>query len=532
MNYREILTKDNIHKKNRKKFSIFRFVFSNTFIVVVLMLMQILFLYIYFNHISNKVLYYLIYYLEFIIVVIFLNLRKTRDTIKVSWLYIFLISPTAGALLYLVFILSDLFLSKKSRLNNLVANSKLLYKNYEKDIKGSSFLDLDISEAGFLNYFNGFTSFKPYTDTKVKYFNEGYDAFIDIFESIEKAKKTIFIEIFILSDGIIWEEMLKLLKGKVKEGVEVKLMFDGLNSLSSFNKNYCNDLSKFGIQAKQFNPLIPFLSNQHNLRDHRKIIIIDNKICYTGGINIADEYANLYERFGYWKDAAIKIEGAAVESFTIMFFQLWYVDLETNIFDIDKYLENTVSVNNVDNKTHYIPYTDYPAFPENISYEIYKYLFTTSRDYVYIMTPYLVVDEGMFSTIEAAAKHGVDIRIIVPHIPDKKYVYYVNRSYYKELVLAGVKIYEYTPGFIHSKVYIQDDRRAVVGTANLDNRSMYFNYENGLYIYNDCELISDLKNDFEKTFEKCILMDITEISKGAAKYKILGAIFKIFAPLM
>ncbi len=350
---------------------------------------------------------------------------------------------------------------------------------------------------------------------------------------MRNAKEFIFIEIFILSDGIVWREILKILTEKAKEGVKVRLMFDGINSLSSFNSSYCDILKKYNIEAKVFKPLAPVLAITQNQRDHRKLFIIDNKIAYTGGVNIADEYANLYERFGVWKDAAIRVEGNAVESFVIMFLQVWYMDEKTNIYDFESYLTKYDKKVKTANKTAIItPYTDYPGLSENISLQIYKYMINCANKYIYIMTPYLVIDEEMSDALESAAKRGVDVRIIVPHIQDKKYVFFVNRSYYKNLTFAGVKVYEYLPGFIHSKCYLQDDIRAVVGTANLDFRSMYLHYENGVYYFADNDAIMDLKADFDKTFGECKEMTLYEIDKIPMIHRVLGKILRIFAPLM
>ena len=467
-----------------------------------------------------------------------------KDSFKIIWMLVFIAMPIFGVLLYFILRLTDLVSYKRNKLRDTVINAKKYYdfsysdvirdrlNSDDRSINNSMDLKEEVyHEYSFYNYFRDYVKCPIYNEASPKYFANGKDAFEDILKKMKDAKHFIFIEIFILSDGIVWQEMLKILKEKAKEGVEVKLLVDGLNSIFRFNRRYCEYLKKFNIDAKIFKPISPLIASTQNRRDHRKIFVIDNQVAYTGGINIADEYANLFERFGYWKDSCIRVEGKSVDSFTIMFLHLWHIYSNSKVINFDKYLiKNNSKMEN--NDAVYIPYTDYPNLSENISLEIYKYMFNSSNDYMYIMTPYLVIDEAMVDTIESAAKRGVDVRIIVPRIPDKKYVFYVNRSYYRSLVLAGAKIYEYMPGFIHSKVYLQDNIRAVVGTANLDYRSLYMHYENGIYIYNDENVLKDIKNDFDKVLSESKEMNMAEIVKIPIRYRFFGAILKVFAPLM
>lgn len=547
MGERVVLSKDSEYAKKRKKFSILGIIFSPMFFIVIFLILELILILHFLDIFYGTKLQIFIDLLNIAEVIYLINSKKIKDSFKVTWMVVFIMMPIFGVVLYLVLHFTTLFNGYRSKLRDLVIQSKKYYdfslseelknkindKNYQNQFDNDLIKEQVTTELSFFNYFHNHAKIPTYDNTDVHYFDNGKDAFEDILTKMKDAKKFIFIEIFILSDGIIWQEMLKILKEKASQGVEVKLMVDGLNSVSFFRRSYCKYLKKFNIEAKIFKPVSPLLSNTQNHRDHRKIFVIDNEIAYTGGINIADEYANLYERFGHWKDSAIRIEGNAVSSFTIMFLQLWEVASKSKLFEVKNYLETSKrEFDNTNSDGLYVPYTDYPNLPENISLQIYRYMFNSAKKYMYIMTPYLVIDEALVDTIEAAAKRGVDVRIIVPRIPDKKYVFYVNRSYYRSLTLAGAKVYEYMPGFIHAKVYLQDDIRAVVGTANLDFRSLYLHYENGLYLFGDINALNDIKADFEKVFAESKEMTLAEIIKIPARYRFWGALLRIFAPLM
>ena len=545
MNSIEVLKKDSEYAKYRKKFSILRVLFSPMFFVVMFFILEIFILVSSVDYIKSPGFQVFIIVLNIVEVLYILNSNKIKDSFKITCMIVCILMPIFGVIIYFALQFTDLFTGHRSKLKDIVRNSRKHYdfsfsedlnqKNLSRD--ESEILKLANSnichEYTFMNYFYNYAKVPAYNNASLYYFNNGKDAFEDIISKLKSAKKFIFIEIFILADGIIWQEILKILKEKAKEGVEVKILVDGLNSILRFNNNDCRYLKSFNIDAKIFKPIFPLFTLTQNHRDHRKIFVIDNEIAYTGGINIADEYANLYERFGYWKDACIRVEGKLVTSFTVMFLQLWSIFSHSKLVDFDKYLpENTKNVENANNNAIYVPYSDYPNLPENISLEIYSDMFNSATKYMYIMTPYLVIDESVVETIESAAKRGVDVKIIVPRIPDKKYVFYVNRSYYRSLVLAGAKIYEYVPGFIHSKVFLQDGIRAVVGTANLDYRSLYMHYENGLYFYGDFRVLKDIKADFDKTLAESREMTINEIIKMPVIHRFFGAILKVFAPLM
>ena len=531
-----LLNKDSEYSKNRKKFSLLKVIFSPMFFIILFCIIEILLIFYFLDEFTGASFQIFINILHIGEIIYIVNSKKIKDSFKVTWMIVFIMMPVFGVVLYFILSFSNIFNGYRGKLKDIVIQSKkYLDFSHSDEILEKRSLTKDSSdrELSFFNYFYNHAKVPAYSNTKVQYFNNGKDAFEDILQKLKMAKKFIFIEIFILSDGIIWQEMLKILKQKASEGVVIKMMVDGLNSVSFFNRRYCKYLKSYNIEARIFKPVSPMLSNTQNHRDHRKIFVIDNEIAYTGGINIADEYANLYERFGHWKDSAIRVEGNAVESFTIMFLQLWEVGSKSRVFEVNGYTSKYESkLENTDENALYVPYTDYPNLPENISLQIYRYMFNSASKYMYIMTPYLVIDEALVDTIESAAKRGVDVRIVVPRVPDKKYVFYVNRSYYRSLTLAGAKVYEYLPGFIHSKVYLQDDIRAVVGTANLDFRSLYLHYENGLYLYGDDNALRDIKDDFTKILNDSKEMNLYEILKMPARYRFWGAILRMFAPLM
>ena len=532
----------------RTKFSILRLIFSTFFYIILLLILEIYLLLNFYDTIQELGFVRITYFLTAASIIYLINSKRDKSAYKISWMIIFLVLPGFGVLLYIVIRLIDLFNKGRKKIKDITIQSQKFYNYKYSDFlrkqivkyKNNRLNHIDtskntqmINELTFFHYLDSYAKLPVYNNTDLHYFNNGNDAFCDIIDKLKLAKKFIFIEIFILADGIVWQEILKVLKEKAKNGVEVRIMFDGLNALSSFTKSYCKVLKSYNIDAKVFKPIAPVLSNTQNRRDHRKIFVIDNEVAYTGGINIADEYANLYDRFGYWKDAAIRVTGNAVESFTVMFLQVWQVDLKTRLIDFSNYLPKYSKKIPCDDKNAFtLPYTDYPSLYENISLQIYKYMFNNANNYMYIMTPYLVIDEEMVNVIESCAKRGVDVRIIVPHIPDKKYVFYVNRSYYKSLTLAGAHVYEYMPGFVHAKVYLSDNLRGVVGTANLDFRSLYLHYENGAYFYNKSDVISDIKADFDSVFDECKEMTLPEIANIPKKHRVFGAILRVIAPLL
>lgn len=373
-------------------------------------------------------------------------------------------------------------------------------------------------------------SFLPvYKNNYNKYYPSGEEFFKDLLDDLKSAKSFIFLEFFIIGKGILWDAILEVLKQKVKNGIEVRVIFDDIGSLKTLPHNYNKFLEKLGIKCVVFNPIIPILSLIHNNRDHKKIAIIDGQIAYTGGLNIADEYVNLKKRFGVWKDTGIKIVGDATKSFTLMFLETWHYTKDSDE-DCSIYL-NVPPIISSYSPGYIEPYLGDPMAETNVPHGVYLNIINSATDYLYLTTPYFAIDLEIQSALISASKRGVNIKIIVPHIPDKKYIFRVTQSYYKSLIKHGIKFYEYTPGFIHSKMILADDKLATVGTVNFDYRSFYHNYECGVWLYNT-KTINDIKQDFNNTLAQCAEVTSEYIKDNIGFFKLfLGEFFKLFAPL-
>ena len=336
----------------------------------------------------------------------------------------------------------------------------------------------------------------------------------------------------------MWGSILKILIDKAKEGVEVRVMYDGMLEVSTLPANYCKLLQEHGIAAKAFSPIRPVISSHYNYRDHRKILVIDGKVAFTGGVNLGDEYINREERFGHWKDTAVMLKGDAAASFTLMFLQMWNITETEPRFE--PYMSicqeaarasGGFSVTRGSSDGFVIPYCDCPLDEDKVGELVYMDILNRASDYVHIMTPYLILDGELETALKFAAQRGVDVKLILPGIPDKKLAFALAKSHYKRLIDAGVKIYEYTPGFVHAKVFVSDDMKAVVGTINLDYRSLYHHFECAAYLYKT-ECIPDIEQDFQDTLSRCRMVTRESIKNEKAFYKIMGSLMKFIAPMM
>ena len=347
-------------------------------------------------------------------------------------------------------------------------------------------------------------------------------------EDLKKANKFIFLEYFIIEEGKFWDSILEVLKEKARLGLDVKVTFDDIGCMSTLPGDYAKQLKKFGIEAIPFSRMKGQADNEFNNRNHRKIVVIDGVIGYTGGINIADEYINEIERFGHWKDVGIRLEGEAVREFTKLFLIDFGINLKTPL----NVPSDLYPICSIKEKGYVVPFGDgpKPLYERRVGKTIIQSILATATKYVYITTPYLIIDNELCVSIENAALRGVDVRIIVPHIPDKKIVFNMTRSFYKRFLDANVKIYEYEPGFIHAKTYIADDKYAIIGTINLDYRSLVHHFENGVWLY-DCDCIRDLKNDIDSTLSKSIQIT-SKMIKTNIFNRIFRALVRIFAPML
>lgn len=463
--------------------------------------------------------------IELMVLVYLFNCRMD-STAKLSWMLLISAMPYLGTLFYLWTKIEVGHRKVKKKLNKLTKETKTLLvqdKETIKELKSESH-----DSAALAQYLYKIDNCPVYSDTDVEYYPLGDDKFPAMLEEIEKAEKFIFLEYFIIEEGYMWGKILEALVRKAKCGVDVRVMYDGTCDFSTLPYYYPRRLAKFGIKCKRWEPIKPVVTSSYNYRDHRKILVIDGKVGFCGGVNLADEYINHIERFGHWKDTAVKLTGPAVDSLTLMFLQMWNVK-EKEHEDFTPYFNHYERQTNA--KGYVIPYAESPLNNNKIAERVYMDILYTAQNYVYIMTPYLVLDDELSTALCHAAERGVDVRLILPGIPDKKAVYDLAKRHYKRLVDSGVKIYEYTPGFVHAKVFLSDDIKAVVGTINLDYRSLYHHFECAVYMHG-VSCIGDIKKDFRYTFDKCRKVTYDTIKHESIVVKVVGAVLKLFAPLL
>lgn len=463
-----------------------------------------------------------------VVILIIVN-RDTDSGFKISWLFLIAVMPVFGISLYF-YVRVDIPAGKiRDELRRIHDTTVDLNENDDYEL---ALLNNEKSpDAGIFNYLHKHGDYPPYSNTLVKYMPLGDDAFPVMLDELRKASKFIFIEYFIINDkSEMWQEIYRILRDKIHEGVEVRVVYDGMGSMLTVSPSFAEKLQRHGIQCMAFAPVKPFLSTYQNNRDHRKIIVIDGKTAFSGGINLSDEYINRRKLYGHWKDNAVMIKGDAVKSFTIMFLRMWNV-----ISGKDENYHKYVNEKDLEHRNladgHVAPFDDSPFRSERVGKNVYTDIINSARDYVYIMTPYLVLDESMREALKYASKRGVDVKIMMPHIPDKWYAFALARTYYPELIPAGIEIYEYTHGFVHSKTTVSDDVRAVVGTINYDYRSLYLHYECGVYLAAN-SAIKDIKADFDNTLQKCKLFTIEDYHNSSFFMRLFGRILRVFAPLM
>lgn len=460
------------------------------------------------------------FFYEFLSVVIVLAIIKESKRLSsdLVWILVIMLFPLIGTLLFIIF-------------NNNKNNSKVL-KNINKNIEeGKRYLiqDEKIKEEldGRLKYISEFAGFPVSKNNEVKYYPLGDEVYPVMLEELKKAEKFIFMEYFIINKGKMWQGILDILIEKAKQGVDVRVLYDDMGSISMLPSDYPKTLEKQGIKCIQFNKLAPFAGIIMNNRDHRKMTIIDGHTVFSGGINLSDEYINLDDRLGHWKDNGIMIKGEAVWNFTVMFLEIWN-SFRTEDEDYNKYKYDFK--NQYKENGYVVPYGESPLDDVITSEDIYLNIINQAKKYLYIYTPYLIIDTDMINSLILATRRGVDVRLVVPGIPDKKIVYDLTSSYFNTLIKGGVKIYTYTPGFIHSKVFVADDEIATVGTINLDYRSLYLHFECGIYM-KDTNVIEDVRKDIEEAIEKSHEVNLKETKTGLFK-GLWQAVLRIFAPLM
>lgn len=506
-----------------------RIIFSRTLIIFLMIILQTLVLVFSFTWLEN--------YLHFIwegmtvlggFLIIYIINRDEPVEFKMTWIIPICLFPVLGALIY-VFMISNaggIGLRVKTGIR-IRETQELLYTGSETKEVISQCLPVF---QGFARYMDRTAGYPAYHNSAAVYYPTGQDKFEDLIAELKRAERFIFLEYFIVERGIMWGAVLEVLKEKVKEGVEVRVMYDGMCSIVLLPYRYPEELKRYGIRAKMFAPIMPFLSTNQNNRDHRKIVVIDGKVAFTGGINLADEYINRKTVYGHWKDVAVKVTGDAVRSFTIMFLQMWNVS-EKGEEDYERYLQDIRFDAPLYHDGFVIPYGETPTMKREVAKTVYESMINGAARYVHIMTPYFIVDREFLDSMRYAAERGVEVAMILPGIPDKKVVYYIARTFYPELLEAGIRVYEYVPGFVHAKVFVADDESATVGTVNLDYRSFYHHFECGAYFYEN-QVVARIEEDFQSTLQKCREVTKEYYRRIPLWQKMVGRIFRLFAPLM
>ena len=503
-----------------------RTLFSRIILVTISLLVQIFIMYLLFSVGKHIVLIFGGFtLLSFIIVLSIVNSRR-NSSYKIVWIILLLLFPGIGVFFYILYKLQFSIRKMKRKLDvetNISSKYLIQDRVLLNNIKNNN---RELYNLAY--YINNVSSYKIYDNCNVKYYDSGLSIYKDLLESLKSAKKYIFMEFFIIDKGYMLNNIVNILKDKVKEGVEVRIMYDGFGSLFSMHKDFNDEMENYGIKCCVFSPLKPVISFHYNYRDHRKLCIIDGNIAYTGGFNIADEYINMKQRFGYWKDGGIKLVGDVVDSYVVMFLELWNINNNNNI-EYEKYISRNKNI--FKNNGYVIGFGENPLSDFRLSKSIYLDIINNAKYYVYIMTPYLILDDDILFALTYASKRGVDVKIFMPSIPDKKLVYYLGRSFYYDLIEDGVEIYEFNLGFNHSKIFLSDDIKAVVGTINLDYRSLYMHFECGCYIY-DRNVVKEIRNDFLKTKKNSKKLSIDDIKKYNVFKRLIGKVLRFLAPLI
>jgi len=463
-----------------------------------------------------------------LLVVLHLISKDDNPAYKLAWIIPILTFPLFGGILYLMF--GDKRPTKRMRIQMDKSAAKISAFSVSEDHLLEQIKEEDQTAYGQMKYINDCAHYPAYRNTESVYFSSGEACFPVLLEELRKAEHFIFMEYFIVEEETMWDSILTILKQKVKEGVEVRFMYDDMGCVALLPYKYYKKLEEYGIKSVAFNPVIPFFSLVMNHRDHRKITVIDGNVGFMGGWNLADEYINVKERFGYWKDTAVMLKGDAVWNLTSMFLTTWNSVRPDKEEDIRRYMPGMLTPNPVQAEGYVQPYGDSPLDRENVSESVFLNMINTAQNYIYMSTPYLVIDNEMMTALILAAKRGVDVRIVTPGIPDKKYVFILTQSYYSQLVQGGVKIYQFDPGFIHAKSFVCDDKFAIVGTINLDYRSLYLHFECGTFFYKT-SVVGAVKKDLLETMEVSTEQTYAMTQKHILR-RLAQAVLRVLAPLI
>lgn len=516
---------------------ILRIIFSRSMVMMLLFWLQVVgffLIFAYFNVSSIYIMRYTYYTAAVIGIFVVIHLFSANENpmYRMTWLLILLTVPIFGVLLYL-FIKLNIGHRWVSETLGTNINSTRQFLKKDADIY-KSLENADCMVHMLSEYLYNAGGFPAYCGNEAQFYPSGRAARDAIIDALEKAEDFIFIEFFLVDDGNFWSDVLDVLQKKAREGVEVRFMYDGICQISRLPYYYHKTLfSKYGINARVYAPVRPFFTTDQNNRDHRKIVVVDGKCAFTGGINICDEYIGDRIRFGKWQDCAIKVEGDSVRTFTALFLHMWNAQKHPKEEEWGRYIEKTPKAGMcfTPNKGVFIPYGDGPYINETLAENTYMQLISMAKKRVYIATPYLIPDYELLKCMYIAARRGVKITILMPHIPDKKNVFRIARTFYDELIENGISIYEYIPGFVHTKLMIADDDKAIVGSINLDYRSLYLHFENGIFVY-DHPVVKDMVSYYESMIAESVKIGHDFYSKLPLIQRVLGKMFRLLGPLL
>ena len=503
-----------------------RFLTQRVVITALLILLQVAMLFAIIWKLDN---YFVYFYAGSVLLSILMTLgiinSKSNPAYKIAWLIPILLFPVFGGLIYLVFGTDRTGRYMRNKMHQIGIEMDHAVGEMHSH-SGIDALPPEVSNQS--RYISNCAHCPPYQNTTTEYLPMGEIKFQRMIEELEKAEHFIFLEYFIIQEGKMWNTILEILRKKAAQGVDVRVIYDDIGCIMLLPNGYDKTLESMGIHCRVFNPFVPILSNRFNTRDHRKICVIDGNVGFTGGVNLADEYINAYEKHGHWKDTAILLKGQAVFNLTGMFLSMWDYLNKSSEEDYARYYPTSWDPAA---KGFVQPFTDNPLDDEAVGETVYLNIINKAKRYVYITTPYLILSSEMFTALTTAAKSGVDVRIITPHVADKWYVHAVSRSHYQPLIEAGVKIYEYTPGFIHAKTFVVDDDYAVVGTINLDYRSLYLHFECAVWMY-QTDSVAQVRDDFLKTQQISGEVTLEQCRKLPFLRRFGRSVLRVFAPLM
>ena len=463
-----------------------------------------------------------------LVAVVYIINQDGSSAFKIAWILPIVFLPLVGVPAYILFGRKRTPENKREQLSGML----LRYRQTASLVASESEALLHEEPEAALQsaYLERCAGAPVFTGTETTYYKLGDELFPAMLEELRRAKRYIFLEYFIVEPGLMWDSILEILEEKAAEGLDVRLIYDDMGCIMTLPRSYDRRMEKLGIRCCTFHRFQPVLTGTFNNRDHRKICVIDGVVAFTGGVNLADEYINRRERFGHWLDCGIRLRGEAAYSFALMFLSMWdYIRHEED--EPSRFLPERADLAGIKNDGFVQPYSDTPTDDEPVGESVYINMLSRAKKYVYICTPYLVIDNELMNALTSAAKCGVDVRMITPGVPDKWYVHMVTRSYYAPLLRAGVRVYEYIPGFIHSKTMVCDDKYGVCGTINMDYRSLYLHHECAVWMYGTSAL-ADMRASFEDTLRRCV--EITpELYRNRPWLMKLGqSLLRVLAPLM